>query len=116
MAEHDHADAAGHDHGHDHDHDHGEAGGHRHSHDPDIVLTLLTCLGLAVAVVDRFLWPLPVYVPEAGLVLGFAAGGVPAGWVRAGGCKGLRPTRRTSAASQTACDEQGCGCENFYIK
>ena len=38
-------------------------------------------LGLAVALVDRFWWPLPTYLPQAGLVLAFAAGGIPAGFV-----------------------------------
>jgi heavy metal translocating P-type ATPase len=41
----------------------------------------LTVLGLAIAMVDRFLLPLPAYWPEAGLVLAFAAGGVPAALV-----------------------------------
>lgn len=57
------------------------AEGHHHANDPDILLTALTALGLAVALVDRFVWPLPVHVPQAGLALAFAAGGIPAAFV-----------------------------------
>ena len=69
--------------GHNHeDHQPAQGGtGHHHAHDPDILLTVLTVLGLTVALVDRFVLPLPPYVPEAGLVLTFLAGGLPAGFV-----------------------------------
>lgn len=69
MPEHDHTD----------DDDHADHG-HQHSHDPDIVLTTLTVLGLAVALVDRFVTALPAEMTWAGLALAFAAGGVPAGY------------------------------------
>ncbi len=45
----------------------------------DMSLTVATILGLAVALVDGFVMPLPDYWSEAGLVLAFLAGGVPAG-------------------------------------
>ncbi len=60
-------------------HDHGPVAAH--SHDPDIMLTGLTILGLAVALVDRFWTALPHGVAAAGLALAFAAGGVPAALV-----------------------------------
>ena len=62
-----------------HDHDHGGAA--PHAHDPDIALTVLTILGLAVALVDRFALPLPLIAVQGGLGLAYLAGGVPAGWV-----------------------------------
>lgn len=58
------------------EHSHGSAG---HGPDFDIMLTALTILGLAVALLDRFWQPLPVVWPQAGLGLAFLAGGVPAG-------------------------------------
>jgi heavy metal translocating P-type ATPase len=44
----------------------------------DLSLTVATILGLAVALVDGFLMPLPDHWSEAGLVLAFLTGGVPA--------------------------------------
>ena len=64
----------------DHDHCHSGASDHGHQHNPDIALTALTVLGLAVALVDRFWWPLPPVAVQGGLVLAFLAGGVPAGF------------------------------------
>ena len=58
------------------EHSHGSAG---HGPDLDIILTGLTILGLAVALLDRFWQPLPAVWPQAGLGLAFLAGGVPAG-------------------------------------
>ena len=71
---HDHADHKGHDPA---GHDHGAE--NRHEHDSNGWFTLLTVLGLLVALVGRFALPLPFYGAEAGLVLAFAAGGVPTG-------------------------------------
>ena len=45
----------------------------------DLALTLATIAGLAVALLDRFVMPLPAHWADAGLVLAFLAGGVPAG-------------------------------------
>lgn len=45
----------------------------------DLTLTLATILGLAVALLDGFVVPLPAHWAEAGLGLAFLAGGVPAG-------------------------------------
>jgi Zn2+/Cd2+-exporting ATPase len=75
MSKHDH------DTEHDHEHDHAEAG-HQHNSGPmEMALTGLTCLGLTVALVDRFALPLPQVAVTLALVLAFAAGGVPAGIV-----------------------------------
>ena len=60
---------------------HQGAGGHSHAHSPDVALTVLTVLGLAVALIDRFWLPLPMLVVQAGLGLAFLAGGVPAAMV-----------------------------------
>lgn len=87
MSAHDHGGDDDHDHaklprggGHD-GQDHGEAG-HQHNSGPrEMALTGLTCLGLAVALVDRFAAPLPEALVTGGLLLAFAAGGVPAGIV-----------------------------------
>jgi heavy metal translocating P-type ATPase len=53
------------------------AGAHDHA-DTGLVLTVLTGLGLAVATVHAFLWPLPQAVNLAALALAYLAGGVPA--------------------------------------
>ena len=45
----------------------------------DLALTFATIAGLALALVDGFLLPLPAHWADAGLVLAFLAGGVPAG-------------------------------------
>ena len=45
----------------------------------DLALTVATILGLVVALVDRFVLPMPAHWAEAGLVLAFLAGGLPAG-------------------------------------
>ncbi|EKD61727.1 MAG: hypothetical protein ACD_54C00126G0001, partial [uncultured bacterium] len=58
------------------EHSHGAGA---HGPDFDIILTGLTILGLAVALLDRFVQPLPAVWPQVGLGLAFLAGGVPAG-------------------------------------
>ncbi len=45
----------------------------------DLGLTLLTILGLAVAMVSRFAMPLPEVLVSGALILAYLAGGVPAG-------------------------------------
>ncbi len=45
----------------------------------DLTLTLATIAGLAVALLDGFVMPLPAHWADAGLGLAFLAGGVPAG-------------------------------------
>ena len=54
-------------------HDHGDGG------DLGMVLTALTFLGLAVALVNAFLWPLPQPLVWGALGLAYLAGGVPPG-------------------------------------
>ena len=54
---------------------------HGHSHDSgkiELALTLVTCLGLGVALLDRFALTLPQGVVPAALAMSFAAGGIPA--------------------------------------
>ena len=57
----------------DHDHEDGEAG-HGHDHSPDLALSVLTVLGLAVALVDRFWLPLPNHPPALPPLAAFLAG------------------------------------------
>ena len=46
----------------------------------DLALTLATIAGLALALVDGFVLALPAHWADAGLVLAFLAGGLPAGF------------------------------------
>ena len=72
------SDHAGHDHSHgpDNGHDHGGAAGEG----VRLSLTLVTIAGLAVALVDAFVLPLPQPVLIAGLAAAYLAGGVPVLW------------------------------------
>ncbi len=76
MSDHGHARTSGDHAGRDH-----PGRDHSHDQDPGVALTMLTVLGLAVALVDRFVLPLPLPAVQGGLVLAFLAGGVPAAWV-----------------------------------
>lgn len=60
------------------DHKAGANHDHNHHHDPDVLLTALTVLGLAVALLDRFVIGLPEGVVWASLAVAYLAGGVPA--------------------------------------
>jgi Cd2+/Zn2+-exporting ATPase len=78
--------SANHDHSsHDHPHD-GPVAGHDHGHNHgnggnwELVLTLVTIGGLAVALVDAYLQPLPSEVLNAALAAAYLAGGVPLLW------------------------------------
>ena len=55
--------------------------GHQHGQNYDLLLVGLTLLGLGVALLDGFLWPLPPLLVQAALLMAYLAGGVPAGLV-----------------------------------